>query len=86
MRPVALPSPGFDQTSLSPVERWLVEAVRSIALASHDQVTEQTADAYTITNLTASRTLDCDAATTAELADVVGTLLADMKNRGPKRG
>ena len=34
------------------------------------------------TNVTESRTFDADTVTTAELADIVGTLIEDMKERG----
>jgi len=39
-----------------------------------------TAKAYTVTNLTESRSFDADTVTTAQLADVVGTLIEDLKN------
>ena len=37
---------------------------------------------YSTSNVTTSRTLDADTVTTAELADVVATLIEDMKKRG----
>jgi len=40
------------------------------------------ADAYTATNVTTDRSFDADTVTIAELADVVGTLLADLKTAG----
>lgn len=40
------------------------------------------ASAYTITNLTNDRTFDADATSTAELADVLGTLINDLKSYG----
>ena len=40
------------------------------------------ATAYTITNRTEDRTLDCDSTSTAELADVLGTLIEDLKAKG----
>ncbi len=36
----------------------------------------------TVTNKTVSRSLDCDTATTAELADFVGTMHDDLQNKG----
>lgn len=39
-------------------------------------------DRYTITNRTEDRVLDCDATSTAELADVLGTLIEDLKSKG----
>jgi len=38
--------------------------------------------AYTVTNLTADRTYDANATTVEELADVLGTLLSDLKTQG----
>lgn len=40
---------------------------------------------YTATNVTEDRTYDADATTVAELADVLGTLLADLSQRGDAR-
>lgn len=40
------------------------------------------ANAYTATNVTTDRSFDADTVTVAELADVVGTLLADLKTAG----
>jgi hypothetical protein len=37
---------------------------------------------YTVTNLSTDRAYDANATTTAELADVLGTLLADLKEKG----
>ena len=37
---------------------------------------------WTLTNVTATRTLDADSTTLAEVADVLGTLIDDMKERG----
>ena len=39
-------------------------------------------DEYTTTNVTADRVLDADATTLNELADVVGTMIADLKAAG----
>jgi hypothetical protein len=37
---------------------------------------------YTMTNVTTDRTLDANSTSTAELADVLGTLITDLKERG----
>lgn len=37
---------------------------------------------YTVTNLTTDRSYDANTVTTAELADIVGTLIADLKAKG----
>ncbi len=46
------------------------------------QMTGSLSAAYTVTNVTTDRTFNADAATLNELADVVGTLIADLKARG----
>lgn len=85
MRKFPFPSPMFNYVT-DPRWRWVVEAIRGISNASNDQITEEIADAYTPSNVTTTRTFDADATTVAELADVVGTLIEDMKNRGVKGG
>ena len=42
-----------------------------------------TSPTYTVTNLTTDRSYDANATTTAELADVLGTLIADIRARAP---
>jgi len=42
----------------------------------------QSADAYTVTNPSTDRTLDVSADTTAQVAAVLGTLIADLKTAG----
>ncbi len=37
---------------------------------------------YTTSNVTTTRTIDADATSTAEIADVLCTLIEDMKSRG----
>lgn len=37
---------------------------------------------YTITNLTTDRTFDADSTSTAELADILGTLITDLETKG----
>lgn len=37
---------------------------------------------YSTSNATVSRTLNADTATTAQIADVLGTLIADLKSAG----
>lgn len=59
---------------------WLIQTVGQIALASHDDAIERF-DEYDTTNVTETRTFDADATTVEELADVLGTLITDMKER-----
>ena len=86
MRKVVIGAPPFSVATATPEVQWLAQAVNEIQRASHDQVTEEVADAYTLSNVTPTRTLDPTSATTADIANVLATLLQDMKNRGVKRG
>lgn len=80
MRRVALGSP-----SAGNFHEWVLQALKQIERASFEDIAE-VADAYTVTNLTPTRTLDVSTATTADIAAVLGTFITDMKNRGVKRG
>jgi hypothetical protein len=44
------------------------------------------ADGYTVTNFTASRTLNAGTATTAQVAAFIATLIDDLQKRGQNRG
>ena len=79
MRRVMVGNPPTGATLKQRVD-WLEKAVVQIAQASHDEPFDRF-DEFTVTNVTESRTLDADTVTTAELADVVGTLLTDIKGR-----
>lgn len=59
---------------------WIVRALRQIESASRDN-TDEIWDDYTVTNHTDTRTFDANSTTVDELADVVGTLIDDYKNR-----
>jgi hypothetical protein len=83
MRPVILGSP-VGGTIEDKVE-WLVRAMYKIEVASQDIDALTIADNFTVTNLTEDRDFDADSTTLAEVADVLGTLLQDMKDRGSKR-
>ncbi|MBW3099192.1 hypothetical protein [Pseudohoeflea coraliihabitans] len=86
MKPLALGRPPFNTAASGPEVRWLTEAMAEVRKASHEQVTEQIADAYTLSNFTETRTLDASTATASDIANVLATLLWDMQNRGVKRG
>lgn len=85
MRKWPFPNPPFSTAGDSRWQ-WVVTAIRGISNASHDQVTEEIADAYAPSNITTTRSFDADSTSVAELADVVGTLIQDMQKRGVKRG
>jgi len=84
MRPVAI-SPLMPGATAEQKLDWCVRMIGEIARASRDADPNTYADGFTITNLTHSRSLDCDTATLADLADVVGTLIRDHQTRGAKR-
>jgi len=86
MRKIVLGQPSFPIATASQEVKWLAEGLAEVQRASHDQITEEIADAYTLSNVTETRTLNVSTATTADIANVLATLLLDMKNRGVKRG
>lgn len=94
MRPVPLlpmPPNASDKQKLD----WCVRMIDNIARASQDADPNRYADEYSISNLTAARTLDADSGTLANLAaaeaaidatrDVLLTFIRDHQTRGSKR-
>lgn len=71
---IARPPRGSDPDELA---EWLEEVERVINL-----LLTQTAAWGTISNVTPDRAYDANATTTDELADVLGTLVADLKTKG----
>ncbi|MCP5014633.1 MAG: hypothetical protein GY938_05040 [Ketobacter sp.] len=59
---------------------WIIDALNKIQEASYDEPIEFF-DEFVPTNVTTSREFDADTATVAQLSDVVGTLINDMKGR-----
>ena len=84
MRPVAIGQPPRGG-SFESWQRWVESALAKIAAATQDISVERVADNFTIENLTETRTIDCDTAADADIADVLGTFLSDLKRRGPKK-
>ena len=72
-----LPSPPseYDQRWANPLTKQLEQNNSATNLSA-------SSDRYTVTNVTADRTLDADSTSTAELADVLGTLINDLRDRG----
>jgi hypothetical protein len=63
------------------IEGWADELTR--VLEQYMQGVAQTyGTGYATSNVTATRTLDADSVTLDELADVVGTLIGDLKMAG----
>jgi len=63
----------------------VANAFQEISNASREDAVS-IADAYTVTNFTASRTLNAGTATLAQLAAFVATFIDDLQKRGPNRG
>lgn len=84
MRRLALGSPPPGASAEQKID-WLITAVKQIERASHEVTAETAADSFAPSNVTETRTFDADTVTLAGLADVVGTLVNDLKRRGQKR-
>ena len=84
MRKLALGTPQNNASTEQRLE-WLERAVQLISQSSHEIDVFDVADGFTVTNLTEDRTIDVDTALLAEVADVLGTLISDLKKRGAKR-
>lgn len=85
MRPVSLAGRPAPNASTEAKVDWCLKMIEAIALASQVENPNVAADQFALSNVTASRTLDADTATTAQIADVLGTFLQDLKRRGAKR-
>jgi hypothetical protein len=86
MRKLSLGQPPFSLINADPERRWIAQAFVEIQRASHEQITEEIADTFTLSNVTETRTLDPTTATAEDVANVLATILQDMKARGVKRG
>lgn len=84
MRPLNIGRPprnGTVEQRLTFIENALME----ISRASRDIDAMRISDSFTPSNVTKTRTFDANSTTLAEIADVLGTLIEDMKTRGQKR-
>jgi hypothetical protein len=82
-------------TSVEAKLDWCIRALQELERGTHEVDAARTADGFTISNVTESRTLDADCGVLANLAaaqaaidatrDVLCTLLQDLKRRGQKR-
>ena len=72
-----LPSPPieYDQRWANQLVNQLGQNIAAINLAASSST-------YTISNVTTDRAFDADSTTLAEIADVLGTLITDLKNKG----
>jgi len=64
----------YDQRYTNDVSSKLEEVVRQLSLVNKEP--------YVTSNSTDTRTLDVSTATLTDLANIVATLVADLKNRG----
>lgn len=83
MRPMAFSPPPMRQ-QMGTFEQWVIKSFQEVSAASHEQVTEEIADSFTLSNVTETRTLDPTTATVADVANVLGTFLQDMQRRAVK--
>lgn len=91
---MVLPDPlkSYGTISAEDLRKYLQALVEALS-ADHDDVARAineivesvnpvAAQAYTPTNVTTDRSFDANATTVDELADVLGTLIADLQARG----
>lgn len=68
-----------------PVEwdvNWARRTLSTLELQLKDISSPASEDAYQMSNVTTDRVLDADSTSIAEIADVLGTLITDLKNKG----
>ena len=78
---VGSPGPEYDQSNEAQARSAVQQSLRKISSALQ-QLRESEDEAYSLSNVSADRTFDADSTTTAELADVVGTLISDLQDAG----
>ena len=66
--------------------RWITAALGDIQRASAENDTRTITESYTVSNVTATRTLDADTATLDDLINFVGTLVLDLKAGQVRKG
>lgn len=74
----SIPS-GSEGDDLVAAINTLVQSIELRFLVIEETITDQQ---YTTTNVTPDRSLDADTALLAEVADVLGTLIEDLKTAG----
>lgn len=85
--PIGMGMPTDEVTASPTLEDYLfrirsdLEAINAELIAATDALAALTAatDPYTPTNVTTDRSFDADSTTVDELADVLGTLIADLQ-------
>ena len=82
MRPVMLGQPGTGDPKAW--KTWIEQCFREIENASQEDISAIAND-FSVTNYTATRTLNGGTATLADVANVLCTFISDLQNRGMKR-
>jgi|TARA_R110000824_G_scaffold401755_1_gene614911 hypothetical protein len=72
-----LPSPSSEYN-----QRWANQLVNQLEQNIAATNLAASSARYTVTNVTPDRTFDANSTSTAELADVLGTLIDDLRTRG----
>tara|TARA_R100000656_G_scaffold117522_3_gene90940 strand:- start:6367 stop:6621 length:255 start_codon:yes stop_codon:yes gene_type:complete len=72
-----LPSPPISYDA-----RWANQLINQLEMNLSNTNLAASSATYTMTNVTADRVLDADSTTLAEVADVLGTLINDLRDRG----
>lgn len=70
-----MPSPQWD-------ENWARRLISTLELQIKYLDSTASPEPYIVSNVTTDRTYDADSTTLAEVADVLGTLITDLKNKG----
>lgn len=84
MRPVAFGNPPAS-SDLEAFRKWVMDALREIERASHEDVGAVADDMTIVQTFTPTRTLDVTAGGLPTLENFVATFVDDMKKRGQKR-
>jgi hypothetical protein len=63
---------------------WCIQALKRLEQAMNVSLLEATADNFTFSNVTETRTLDVSTAGDADIANVIATFVGDIKRRGAK--
>lgn len=83
MRPVSLGRPNRPN-DFDAFRRWALDALAEVERASQEDLAAIAKD-FTVSNFTATRTLNAGTATTTDIANVLCTFIKDLQSRGMKR-
>lgn len=86
MRRVNIGQPPAVSGMLSPEMRWVAAAFSEIQTASNENDQRVIAQAYTVTNVTTTRTLDGATADLPDLINFIGTFILDLREGAVKKG